>query len=92
MFNKYVFSIGEERNIKIVMLQFADHTLFIGGATIQNVLPQKCILHCYELASGLKINFRKSRVARISIEHFKKKEYLLMATSCEGLQQYFIVS
>lgn len=32
----------------------------MGEASLQNVLTWKCILRCFELASGLKINFMKS--------------------------------
>lgn len=48
------------------MLQFADDTLFIGEATTQNVLTLKCILRCFELASGLKVNFSKSKLIGIA--------------------------
>ena len=38
-----------------------DDTIFFGEATMQNVKVIKKILRCFELASGLKINFAKSR-------------------------------
>nr|KYP36869.1 hypothetical protein KK1_041971 [Cajanus cajan] len=49
----------------ISLLQFADDTLIIGEATIQNLWCLKAILRCFELISGMKINFHKSCVVNI---------------------------
>ena len=43
------------------ILQYADDTLFFGAATSANVRVLKSVLRCYELASGLKINYNKSQ-------------------------------
>ncbi|XP_028184688.1 uncharacterized protein LOC114371443 [Glycine soja] len=57
LFRSYlVGSLKEEVNI----LQYADDTLFFGDATKQNVRTLKCVLRCFEEASGLKINYSKS--------------------------------
>lgn len=50
------------------MLQFADETLFLGKATVHNILTIKSVLRCFELVSGLKINFHKSKLAGIGVE------------------------
>nr|KYP59873.1 Putative ribonuclease H protein At1g65750 family [Cajanus cajan] len=49
----------------ISLLQFADDTLIIGEATMQNLWCLKAILRCFELVSGMKINFHKSCVVGI---------------------------
>ncbi|XP_068466646.1 uncharacterized protein [Phaseolus vulgaris] len=53
------------RLTKVNMLQFADDTLFLCKASAHSVFVIKAILICFELASGLKVNFQKSSVGRI---------------------------
>jgi len=53
------FLVGKN-SIPISILQYTDDTIFFGEATLQNVKLIKTILRCFELASGLKINFAKS--------------------------------
>jgi len=43
-------------------LQFADDTLFFCEANKHNVFTIKIILRCFELASGLRVNFHKSKI------------------------------
>ncbi|XP_057425982.1 uncharacterized protein LOC130719377 [Lotus japonicus] len=59
--------VGKQAPIEVSCLQFADDTLFIGEASAQNVVVFKCILRCFELVSGLKVNFSKSKLAGISV-------------------------
>jgi len=47
---------------KVGLLQFADNTLFMCEASTQNVRVVKAILRSFELASGLKVNFSKTKV------------------------------
>jgi len=56
------------KELKICILQFADDTLFLCEDTFNNVLTLKVILRGFELASGLKINFHKSRLAGINVQ------------------------
>nr|KYP44925.1 LINE-1 reverse transcriptase isogeny [Cajanus cajan] len=56
--------IGGE-GLLIFLLQFADDTLIIGEATMQNLWCLKAILRYFELISGMKINFHKSCVVGI---------------------------
>ncbi|XP_068472094.1 uncharacterized protein [Phaseolus vulgaris] len=53
--------VGKKR-VKVSMLQYADDTLFFCKASIQGVLTLKAIPKCFELASGLKVNYSKSKV------------------------------
>ena len=56
-----------EKQVKVSMLQFADDTLFFCKASIQSVLTLKAILKCFELASGLKVNYSKSKVGGVGV-------------------------
>ena len=48
-------------------LQYADDTLFFCKASIQSVLTLKAILKCFKLASGLKVNYSKSKVGGVGV-------------------------
>lgn len=61
------FKMGANGELEVPILQFADDTLLMGEASLQNILSFKCILCCYELASGLKVNFIKSCCVGISM-------------------------
>ncbi|KAK7334866.1 hypothetical protein VNO80_26632 [Phaseolus coccineus] len=54
--------------IECSVLQFADDTLLMCEDSYSNVITIKAILRCYELASGLKINFNKSKLAGIYVD------------------------
>jgi len=54
--------------VDVCMLQFADDTLFLCETAYDNVVAIKAIMRCYELASGFKINFSKSKMADINVE------------------------
>lgn len=59
--------IGKEVGVHVDLLQFADDALFLGEACAENVVTLKCILRNFELVSGMKVNFHKSKLAVISI-------------------------
>ncbi|GLU02749.1 hypothetical protein SLE2022_199870 [Rubroshorea leprosula] len=52
----------------VTHLQFADDTIFFGEATEDNIRVIKCIMRTFELASGLKINFRKSQLIGVGVD------------------------
>lgn len=60
--------VGKEVVEEVSMLQFVDDTIFMGEASLQNVVVIKCVLRCFELISGLKVNFHKSKLASIAVE------------------------
>ncbi|XP_057419061.1 uncharacterized protein LOC130713301 [Lotus japonicus] len=62
------FKFGTESALEIPLLQFADDTVFLGEATMRNIATIKCVLRCFELASGLKVNFHKSKLASVAVE------------------------
>jgi len=56
------------KQIECCMLQFADNALFMCEDSFSNVFTIKTILRCFELVSGLKINFHKSKLASINVD------------------------
>jgi len=48
-------------------LQYTDDTLFLGEVSMANLWPLKTILRCFELVSGLKVNFSKSSVMGVNV-------------------------
>ena len=53
------YQVGSNK-VEISLLQFADDTIFLGEADMENVKTIKAVLRSFELVSGLKINFAKS--------------------------------
>lgn len=53
--------------LSVSMLQFADDTVFFGEPSLQNIITLKSILRCFEIASGLRVNFFKSSLTGISV-------------------------
>lgn len=56
------------QDLLVSCLQFADDTIFFGDASIHNILTLKSILRCFEIASGLRVNFLNSSLASVNIE------------------------
>lgn len=59
--------VGRGLGVEVGLLQFADDALFLGEASLSNMVTLKCILRCFELVSGMKINFHKSKIAGIAV-------------------------
>jgi hypothetical protein len=60
----------------VSMLQYANDTLCIGEASVDNLWTLKAILRGFVMASGLKVNFWKSCLVGINVPN----EFLLMAS------------
>jgi hypothetical protein len=60
------FSIGGD-GVLISHLQYADDTLCIGEASVQNLWTIKFILRGFHMASGLKVNFGKSCLMGVNV-------------------------
>jgi hypothetical protein len=56
--------------------QYADDTLFIGEASVDNLWAIKSILRGFEMASGLKVNFWKSCLYGVNVS----SDFMLMAS------------
>ncbi|XP_058726932.1 uncharacterized protein LOC131598334 [Vicia villosa] len=68
------FRISEE--VEYTLLHFADDTLMIGDGSLDNLWALKAIFRGFEMVSGLKINFSKSKLYGIGM-----REYDLEASS-----------
>jgi len=62
-------------SIECCLLQFADDTLFTCEYSFDNIFAIKAILRCYEIVSGLKVNFHKSKLAGIGVDSFAMNTY-----------------
>jgi len=71
-----------KKMVKINMLQYVDDTLVFCKANIKSIFNIKVMLNCFELASGLKVNFFKSRLGGVGVD---QKEVLRFANilNCE---------
>jgi len=65
--NLYTGLLIGRKEVELCMLQFADDTLFFCQDALNNVITLKAILRGFEIASGLKINFYKSKLAGINV-------------------------
>jgi hypothetical protein len=62
------FLMGGE-GLPVSLLQYADDTLCIGKATMENLWSLKALLRGFEMVSGLKVNFWKSCVMGINVSN-----------------------
>lgn len=60
------FDLGNNR-IVVSHLQYADDTLCIGEATVDNLWTLKALLRGFEMVSGLKVNFAKSCLIGVNV-------------------------
>jgi hypothetical protein len=70
------FKIGGN-GLVVSHLQYADDTLCIDKATVENLWTMKALLRGFEMASGLKINFSKSSLIGVNIP----EDFMAMACS-----------
>jgi hypothetical protein len=69
------FLMGRE-GAPVSLLQYADDTLCIGEANVDNLWTLKAILRGFELISGLKVNFWKSCLIGVNVA----EDFMTMAT------------
>jgi len=55
------------RGVQIQIFQFADDMSFFCQPTYHNMLVIKTILRCFELCSGLRVNFHKSHAEAVGV-------------------------
>lgn len=82
------FSVGST-GVEISLLQFADDTPFVGKPSMQIVLVMKSALRCFEIMSGLKVNFAKSKLAGISMERGETQRFAVML-NCLTMEVPFV--
>ena len=59
----------ENYDLMISRLQYADDTHIFCESALEQLLNVKRVLCCFQVMSGLKINFQKSKLFGIGIEH-----------------------
>jgi hypothetical protein len=62
------FAVGSG-DLTVSHLQYADDTVFVGEAKVENLWTMKAILRGFELASGLKVNFWKSCLVGVNVSN-----------------------
>jgi len=55
------------KNVDVNLLQFVDDTLFICKSSVKNIMTIKAMLRCFELSSGLRVNFHKIKICAIGV-------------------------
>ncbi|GJY14724.1 putative RNA-directed DNA polymerase, eukaryota, reverse transcriptase zinc-binding domain protein [Tanacetum coccineum] len=76
----------EKDKIQISHLQFADDALILGDWSLSNAKNLSRILTCFHLASGLKVNFNKSKLFEIGVSN---EELNVVASSIGCLASQF---
>nr|GFC91674.1 LINE-1 reverse transcriptase like [Tanacetum cinerariifolium] len=56
-----------DNNVLVPHLQYTDDTIFFGYWDKDNAKSLMCILKCFEEASGLKVNYNKSKINAIGV-------------------------
>ena len=74
-----------KKSVNVNMLQYANDTLFFCKAKIKSVFNIKVMLNYFELASGLKLNFSKSRLGGIGVEQTKILHFVTIL-NCEVMR------
>jgi len=71
--------------LECCMLQFADDTMFMCEDSFTNIFTIKAILRVFELASGLKVNLHKSKLAGIKVGRNSLETYA-RSLNCGAMQ------
>jgi len=61
------YGVGQNDEVRLTHLQFADDTIIIGEKSWQNVRTMRALLLLFEGISGLKVNFNKSMLTSVNI-------------------------
>lgn len=71
-------------NLILTHLQYADDTVIVGVNSKENIKAAKFILKWYELVSGLRINFKKSKLITINCSTFWSESAAAILNCCTG--------
>lgn len=80
--------VVRNNEVEVSILQFADDTLLMGEASVQNVITMKSVLRLFELASRLKINFLKSSCGGVAVQGDSLCRYISML-NCRSMNLPF---
>lgn len=51
-----------DNGLMVFLLQFTGDTLIICKASLEHIMYLRCVIHCFEAVSGLKVNLQKNRM------------------------------
>ena len=80
--------VGKDK-VKVNMLQYANDTLFFCEANTKSVFNIKAILQCFELSSGLRVNFAKSRIGGTGMDQVVLQRFATIL-NCDTMVSPFI--
>jgi len=80
--------VGKDK-VKVNMLQYADDTMFFCEANSKSVFNIKAILHCFELASGFRVNFLKSKLGGTEMDHVSLQRFVAIL-NCDTMVSPFV--
>ncbi|XP_068461575.1 uncharacterized protein [Phaseolus vulgaris] len=80
--------VGKDK-VKVNMLQYADDTMFFCEANSKSGFNIKAILHCFELAFGLRVNFLKSRLGGTGMDHVSLQRFAAIL-NCDTMVSPFV--
>lgn len=86
-FRGFKINVDEEVNL----LQFADDTIMVEDGSSDNLWSMKAIIRGFEMMSGLKINFNKSKLYEIHVgEWFLNATSILLSCNVDSLPLKFL--
>lgn len=74
----------DQREGDVAILQYADDTILLFQDDLEQARNAKRILIMFQIMSGLKINFHKSEMVRVGMEHDKIKLFEEIFTCGRG--------
>jgi len=77
-----------DRKVKVNMLQYTDDTMFFCEVNSKSVFNIKVALNCFELCSGLKVNFLKNRIGGLGIDQITLQRFATVL-NCEMMTTPF---
>jgi len=78
----------EIKKVNVNMLQFSDDSLLFCEANTKSVFTIKVMLNCFDLASGLKVNFLKSRIGGLGVDMFEIQRFVVLL-NCDVMNTPF---
>lgn len=78
-----------DKEVEVNLLQYADGKIFVGEFKLENVVVVKSTLRCFELVSGLKVNFHKGRFGGIGVD-LEEIERFFTYLNCRILTFLFV--
>jgi hypothetical protein len=66
----------------VISLQYADDTILFVDKDIAYAEDLNCILTCFELMSGMRVNYHKSELVAINIDNEGEIEYFAGVFRC----------